>query len=232
MTEEFDNFDEHADNYRSVHNKNLKFLGSDSAYFTRYKADLLKRFETDGQLRLLDLGCGDGLAEIRMKQNFPQWKINGIEVSSRFIQQCRDLHLADVEFDVYDGKTIPFADASFDLVFIATVLHHIAESNHAALMQEISRVLKKGGRVYIFEHNPLNPMTRYLVATCEFDRDAVLLRKKYLAKLLKQEGFTISHEGYMTFVPPKKIFSFLTPLEKYLTWLPLGGQYFLGAVKK
>ncbi len=52
-------------------------------------------------------------------------------------------------------------------------------------------VLKKKGRVYIFEHNPYNPVTRYLVATCEFDRDAVLFKKKFpCAVCWSPQGFT------------------------------------------
>ncbi len=135
--DKFDNFDEHAEGYRTVHNKNLKGFGSDSAYFTRYKANLLKRFEKDGSLKVLDLGCGDGIAEIRMKEIFPGWKINGIEVSSLFIDQCRQLQLPGVEFDVYDGESIPFASDSFDIVFIATVLHHVSAPLLPRLITEV-----------------------------------------------------------------------------------------------
>ena len=41
-------------------------------------------------------------------------------------------------------------------------------------MKEINRVLKLGGRLYFFEHNPWNPFTRFLVRTCPFDKNAQL----------------------------------------------------------
>jgi hypothetical protein len=38
--------------------------------------------------------------------------------------------------------------------------------------------LKEDGHFIIFEHNPINPVTRHLVKNCPFDADAVLLSTK------------------------------------------------------
>jgi hypothetical protein len=53
--------------------------------------------------------------------------------------------------------------------------HYVPCADHIGLLREIRRVLsKKAGRLFIYEHNPLNPLTLRAVRTCEFDRDAVL----------------------------------------------------------
>ena len=39
-------------------------------------------------------------------------------------------------------------------------------------------MLKNDGQLIIFEHNPLNPITRKIVKECEYDEDAILLTPK------------------------------------------------------
>jgi SAM-dependent methyltransferase len=100
------------------------------------------------------------------------------------------------------------------------------------MIQEVHRVLKPGGRLYLFEHNPLNPVTKYLVNTCVFDKDAKLLRSDYCATILKAAGLSIKKMDFIIFFPRKGIMSKFIFLEKYLRWLPLGGQYFVRATKE
>jgi hypothetical protein len=79
----------------------------------------------------------------------------------------------------------------------------------------------------VFEHNPFNPVTRRIVNTCPYDADAVLLKPSELIGLLRQAQLIPSNQAYCLFIPPK--FSSLAPLERYLQWLPLGGQYWVSA---
>lgn len=227
----FDDFDAYAKNYRSIHSQNIKLSGADSFYFAEMRVKMLQAYEANESLKVLDLGCGDGVAEIFVQQYFSNWKVEGIDVSKESIEMAKQQRLTNSNFAVYDGIHIPFADESFEVIFVAGVLHHVEFSLHEAMLQEMRRVLKKGGRLIIYEHNPLNPFTRYLVKTCVFDEDAKLLRAGYLARLLKKKQFTISHKIYFIFIPPKGFFKKLIVFEKYLSWLPIGGKYFIRAVK-
>ena len=56
-----------------------------------------------------------------------------------------------------DGALAPFADGSFDVVTISAVLHHVPLAERNAVYRELGRMLKPGGRIYVFEHNPRNP---------------------------------------------------------------------------
>ncbi len=227
----FDDFDPYARDYRRIHSENIRLSGADSHYFAGMRAKMLRQLEPAKQLTVLDLGCGDGVMEQYLGEYCPGWQVEGIDVSADSIAATRQLNLPGARFSHYDGLNIPFPDQHFDLVIVAGVLHHVAFDLHASLLREMWRVLKPGGRVVIYEHNPLNPFTRYLVRTCVFDQDARLLRCSYLRRLLLQEGFQIRQRFYFVFIPPAGFLRRLVPLERLLGWLPLGGKYFIRAQK-
>ena len=92
-------------------------------------------------------------------------------------------------------------------------------------MKRLESLLTKGGRLFVFEHNPFNPMTRRMVATCPFDEDAELITYRNMKRLVGESGgLQILAAGYCLFFPQS--LSGLRPLEKFLRWLPAGGQYF------
>jgi SAM-dependent methyltransferase len=225
----FDDFDAYASSYREIHSDNIRISGAGSYYFAEMKVRLLTVSERNKSLSVLDVGCGDGATEIFFQQYFPDWDITGIDVSEASIMQATQRGLP-AHFFWYDGVNMDFPDATFDIVFMAGVLHHVSYPMHTPLLEEIYRVLKVGGRLHLFEHNPLNPLTRHLVNTCVFDRDAKLLRSSYMARLLKKY-FTIQRRTYIIFFPRKGFFLKLLFLERYLQWLPFGGQYYYVSAK-
>lgn len=227
----FDAFDEYAENYREIHDLNISVSGADSLYFAEMKVRLLQTYVKNEMLNVLDVGCGDGATEIFIQKYFPLWKVEGIDVSLKSIEAAKLRNLPNATFRFYDGNKIPFEENALDLIFIAGVLHHVNYDLHVSLVREINRVLKPGGKLFLFEHNPLNPLTRYLVNTCEFDKDAKLLHAGYTERLLKRNFFKIEKKNFIIFFPRKGLFSKLIFLEKYLQWLPIGGQYFIVAEK-
>lgn len=228
----FDDFDEFASDYRRIHTENVKISGADSYYFAEMKVKLLTGLEEqESSLRILDLGCGDGTTEVFMNRYFPNWNIEAIDISEAGIQEAKNKKLPKVTFNTYNGSNIPFEDDHFDIVFMAGVLHHVGFSFHKKIMEEVFRVLKGNGRLYLFEHNPINPLTRYLVRTCVFDKDARLLKNSYTRQLLGYYAPSSVKTKFIIFFPRISFFKLLLPLEKWLTWLPFGGQYFIRAVK-
>lgn len=227
----FDDFDAYANDYRSIHSDNVKLSGADSFYFAEHKVKELLKAEPQTAMRMLDVGCGDGATELFIDKYFPSWKLEAIDISEKSIERAIEKNIPSANFSLYDGTSIPFPDSRFNIVFIAAVLHHVDFALHTSLLKEIFRVLKPGGRLYLFEHNPLNPVTRYLVNTCVFDKDAKLLGHNYTNRLLKEASFKNIQKKFILFFPRSGVLAKLIKLEDKLGWLPLGGQYMYRAEK-
>lgn len=232
---EFDNF---AENYRQIHTKNVQGVsGVDSSYFGRQKVEMIKK-ERGGvkskndSVCILDLGCGDGINAEHFSQLFQPMEYFGFDISSASIRQAKKKEGKNIHFSCYDGKKIPFPDESFDIILLACVLHHVPHAEHPELLKECQRVLKKQGSIYIFEHNPWNPVTRKIVNDCVFDKDAVLVKKGKLVRVMRRAGFVNPKVSYLIFFPRKGFFQKFLWMEKFLTWLPLGGQYSVSCTKE
>ena len=75
-----------------------------------------------------------------------------------------------------------------------------------------------------FEHNPINPVTRYIVATCPFDENAILIPARSLVRRQREAGFSDVRVAYTGFFPGA--LRALRPLERFMTALPIGAQYY------
>jgi SAM-dependent methyltransferase len=221
---QFDNFDEFADQYRAIHNENIKSTGADSDYFAEYKILELKKHIQSDSFTFLDYGCGDGQIFKFFTKHFPNANYIGIDISEDSIKKAQ-LKFPEGQFIVFDGINIP-ENIQFNIVFISCVLHHINHNLHESILSNIRHHLAENGKIVIFEHNPLNPVTVKIVNECVFDEDAVLLKHFYLKKVLAKTGFKNTQINFTLFFPRHKIFSILHPLEYFLRFIPLGGQYY------
>ena len=225
-------FDSFAGDYRSVHSKNIKMTGADSEFYSEYKIlEVLKRTKNDAPSLILDFGCGDGTTSYFFDKHFPDQFIHGIDVSAASIKIASEKKITNSEFKTFDGESLPYDSETFDIVFIANVLHHIDFELHQQVLRECRRVLKHNRSVFIFEHNPLNPVTRKIFNDCIFDIDAKLLYQNYLYKQMRQSGFEQIKTSYHLFFPRHKIFTAFHYLERFLTFVPIGGQYCIQGTK-
>jgi SAM-dependent methyltransferase len=225
------NFDSVAARYEEIHNRNMRLVGESSDTFVRHKVDVLARFWEERGLprdgRLLDLGCGIGRSYPVVKAAMPGVRYLGIDPSEESIRVAQSQ--GDTQaFRCYDGASIPSDDASIDVVFAACVLHHVPPAARDALYAEVRRVLRPGGYFFVFEHNPNNPATQYLVRTCEFDDDAVLLRSGELRRALRRGGLRADDRQFVLFLP-RALRERLPGFERALAWCPLGAQYWVAA---
>lgn len=227
-------FNDNTKNYREIIDRNIKITGADSMYFAdfkvKYSADLLKN-SPKNKLNILDYGSGDGLTEKFFLKYFPYAQITGLDISENFVKKAKSLNLAGTNFVHFDGKTVPFSDNYFDLVYTACVLHHISEKNHQQTYKDFFRILKKGGHLHIYEHNPLNPFTSYQVSKSELDTGVKLLYSTKLLKNLLSVGFSKVRVMYIMFFPRHSVFKPFHSIEKYLKNIPFGGQYVIEAEK-
>jgi SAM-dependent methyltransferase len=209
-------FDRYVASYDSLHAANVAISGEDTDYFARYKVDCLRRKGVAKSARLLDFGCGIGNVTAKLVEEFVD--VHGYEPSQMSAKKARE-RLPNLP--IYDDlPSVP--DAGFSAAMLSGVLHHVVPAERRAVMSQVLQKLEPGGRVFVFEHNPYNPLTRRAVSTCEFDDDAILLFPGELRRLLRQAGFVDVKLDYIVFFP--KPLAFLRSLEPRLRWLFAGAQ--------
>jgi SAM-dependent methyltransferase len=221
-------FDQFADEYHNLHQENIRITGENPEYFAEYKIRELTRVEqiVGGEVNnILDFGTGVGNRTPFLAQYFPGTGLFGTDVSDKSLTLAKERFDGFGEFSLFDGKTLPYPEGKFDLALATCVFHHIPADEHIQLIQEVSRTLRSGGAFMIYEHNPFNRLTRHAVNTCSFDENAVLLKRVQVAKLFVKAGMEVVMQEYRVFFPA--FLKLLRPLEKYLTWLPLGAQHFV-----
>ncbi len=116
-----------------------------------------------------------------------------------------------------------------DVTFAICVMHHVLPEGLGQFVGEMARVTKKGGLIAIFEHNPWNPLTQIAVSNCDMDDDAILLRTRQVEKLMGQAPVKVVEKKYILFTPFRG--GLFRSLDRCLSWLPLGAQYFVAAKK-
>lgn len=220
-------FDKFALEYDAMHADNIKLSGEDPEYFARYKIDdMRRRWDAAGRAEpasILDFGTGIGNSLPHLAKSFPGARLVGLDVSRNSLDVADRRFPGVAELVRYDGVMAPFQDETFDLIFSACVFHHIDANEHGRVFAELLRLLKPDGQMVIFEHNPLNPATRHIVATCPFDENAVLIRAAQLQRTQLQAGFSAVKVAYTAFFPGA--LRMLRPLEPFLEACPLGAQY-------
>src|SRR5712692_4559350 len=139
--------------------------------------------------RVLDFGCGAGAATTEMAVYARQ--VTGIDISPEAIKLARERADAaglasKMTFTLMDGEALEFADASFDVVTVTGVLHHV---DLDAALTQIRRVLTPDGKAIFLEALANNPFihayrkrTPHLRTAWETDH---ILRYEDVAKMRK-----------------------------------------------
>ena len=219
MSDEIVDFDSYVDDYEELLEKQLSFFSSARDYFSSYKITLLRRNIQDEPLKVLDFGCGIGLSLPHLIKAFPNSEIYGSDISQKSLDYVKNSYP-----QVNVIAHLEEHSSSFDLVFLAGVIHHIPPSHRSIVMKQVFKLVKPGGEVCIFEHNPFNPITRKIVSNCPFDKGVVLLSKANLIKLMDEACLKVTKHAYCLFFPHQV--RYLRHLEPLLQKVPLGGQYF------
>jgi SAM-dependent methyltransferase len=213
-------FDRYGQTYERAVDKAIAFAGQEHDFYLAAKARrlvaLAQRHLGTGRPRALDVGCGPGSFDRHVSSAF---ELHGVDVSPAMVERARAEN-PDVEYAVSEERRLPHDDGAFDLAFAVCVLHHVATADRLPLLREMRRVVRPGGLVAVFEHNPLNPLTRRVVRTCDFDEGVELIGSRDLASLLGSTGFAVFGAEYLLFVPWRA-----DRLELILRRLPLGAQY-------
>jgi len=218
-------FDRYAAEYDRLLEEALPASDSER-YFAEYKVLLLKKRAQGRSIRnVLDFGCGTGRSIPFLLKLFPQARVFGFDPSDECLNRAR-VSFPDARFE---SSVERFAAHSFDLVLAANVFHHIPADQRTSALSSCKNLLAEEGRVGLFEHNPVNPVTRLVFERCVFDRDAHMLPMREAKALARSAGLSICFNAYTLFFPPA--LRALRPLEPMLSKVPLGAQYYVEMAK-
>ena len=218
------NFDSFANSYQQVHTENIRVTGENSEYFARYKARYIARHaEKVLSCRILDYGCGIGMISSYVKEALPLATVDGYDISDASLAKVDPQTRRQGTF-TSDWKQV---GAEYDIIVIANVMHHVPPHERQDVITRLRNRLAPQGKLMIVEHNPLNPLTRWAVANCAFDDDAVLLPTAEAKTYALRCNLKILRQDYIVFFP--RPLAWFRPLESHLNWCPAGAQYALVA---
>jgi SAM-dependent methyltransferase len=181
-------FDQYAGQYDLTTQTN--FFDGDSGYFARYKIELAQQLA----------GPVNSVLDFSMpylREVFPKADIVGCDPSAESLVMARREN-PSCRFTSMDEVG---TDAKFDLMIASCVFHPIPPHDRQMAIRYCYIRLKEGGHFVIFEHNPINPVTRHLVKNCPFDADAVLLSTRETAERMRNAHLHIDESSYCLFFP-------------------------------
>lgn len=116
------------------------------AWLDEIETNLIKKYITPNS-SVLEAGCGTGLILNRLAPHAA--RAVGVDLSAGMLSYAAKRQLQVVQAPV---TNLPFADATFDVVYSCKVLAHVENIQKA--MQEMARVLKPGGVLITEFYNP------------------------------------------------------------------------------
>lgn len=138
-------------------------------------------------LEILDAGCGTGLM---LQQLSPLGNARGVDISQDALDFCRQRGLNRVELG--DVANMPYQSGTFDVVTALDVLEHVDDD--IAVLDEFVRVLKPGGRAFLFV-----PAHRWLWSLQdEVSHHRRRYTKKTLSTTVRASSFQIERLSYVS----------------------------------
>ena len=228
MTQKID-FDDYSHTYKKTLRNSLKVFKKDDCFFDIVKINNLSNYVIKDKKAydILDFGCGIGKLTGLLAAVNQHARVVGYDISKQSIT------LAEKQNAEY--QKISFCheipqDSRYDFIIVANVFHHIKSRQHIHNLNILKNKLKPNGEIIVFEHNPFNPLTRYIVNNCPFDADAKLISLNRFIKLADQCQLRVKLKKYILFFPWQV--NVLRRIEWHIGQIPLGAQYMVTFVNK
>lgn len=176
--------------------------------------------ETEADLGA-DIGCGHGWYSRELEGM--GFRLLGVDQSIGQLRETRSEGNSSVRVICGEAGAIPLRSDSVDFAFCVNVLHHLlSRKDQAQALDELSRIVKPGGCLFVHEINVLNPVFRfYMGYLFPLLRQIDVGNEKWLLpnRMPEVPGIHLDSVEYFTFLPdfvPRPLFRWLLPLEGWL----------------
>ncbi len=105
---------------------------------------LMNKISIEPDMKLLDVGCGDGRHLEFLQNRIGRKNLYGTEISQIRVDRVRE---KGFQCEKVDGVRLPFPDSMFDVIVVFEVIEHIPPKEVDLMMREFKRVLKPEGVV-------------------------------------------------------------------------------------
>ena len=107
----------------------------------------------DPGTHMIELGCGPGFYACRFAERFPEMRTTGIDLSKNLLSRARSraaqMKLTNASFHLADVHALPASVGEVDVIVISRLF--LVVPNRDAVMQEVFRVLRPGGKCFVAE---------------------------------------------------------------------------------
>lgn len=136
---------------------------------------------------ILDVGCGTGeILNILSKSNY---NLYGIDISENMLKKAKTKLKNSAKLTVGDSEHLPYEDNKFDIIICNDSFHHYP--NPLKALNEMKRVLKKGGKIIIGDCYQPIIFRQIMNMFIKFSKegDVKIYSRKEFTKMLKKFNF-------------------------------------------
>jgi SAM-dependent methyltransferase len=102
--------------------------------------------------RILDWGCGPGRIVRHLPEILPNSEVFGSDYNKDYIDWCSS-NLKNIKFITNElAPPINFQESFFDVIYGISIFTHLSKEMHYAWANELLRILKPGGILYLTMH--------------------------------------------------------------------------------
>lgn len=127
----------------------------DNFFSQQFERDDPVRFEEmmkplENGKKIVELGCGIARLLPRIKAEFPEAEVHGLDYSQVAINRMKGLYRG-IEYIKGDFLNTPYRDSYFDYVISGDTIEHLEDPG--LLIEEMARICKSGGKLIISTPN-------------------------------------------------------------------------------
>ena len=138
---------------------------------------MLARLPNPTNKKILDVGCGTGDVSLELQKI--GFEVTGLDFSSVGVEKAKEKGINAKKCNL-DKEGIPFPANYFDVIWAGDVIEHVFDP--IFLLNEMNRVLKNEGTIFISTPNDINIFKRFLVFFKGSSPQSAIYRTKKICK--------------------------------------------------